>query len=452
MKPTPEQNTNTQTAETTVLKIEKLSSDGSGIARTPEGIFFVKGALPGERVVAEILQRKKDFTLARTQRILEASSGRVKPRCPVFELCGGCQLQHADYPLQLQIKADMVHDALTRIGSFSLPQLHCVASPQQWGYRNKASFPIRKIKGKPTAGFYQAGSHKLVCLESCPVNAPILNRLFTAMQAELPTLPLDVYDERQHQGAMRHLILRTGVNTGQTLVSLVINGRLDARAVKSIAGLSRSLKNLTTLTLNHNSRPGNVILGAHTEALKGDGTLTERLGDQSFVFDTSSFFQINTEQAHQLYDYVNELAQGENALELYSGVGSLTCRLSNVKSVTAVEEWSSAVEFMKKNLEINGITHVTPIQGKAEERILELDGFDLVVMDPPRTGCERAVLDRIAQVRPQRVIYVSCNPSTLARDAKHLHTAGYNLSSVQAFDMFPQTAHVETVALLELDK
>lgn len=449
MKPT--QNTNGQAAETVVLKIEKLSSDGSGIARTDEGVFFAEGALPGERVVAEIVRRKKDFTLSRTVRILEPSPGRIEPRCPVFGLCGGCQLQHASYPFQLELKASIVRDALTRIGGFEPPEFECVPSPRQWAYRNKGSFPIKKIKGKPTAGFYQAGSHKLVRIDSCPVNAGPLNRLFAIMQTELPKLPLDAYDERQHQGALRHLVLRAGLNTGQTLVSLVINGRLDARAMNSIAGLSRPLKDIAALTLNHNSRPGNVILGDRTEALKGDGTITERLNDRTFVFDTSSFFQVNTDQAEHLYAYVGELAQGENALELYSGVGSLTCWLSHLNSVKAVEEWSSAVEFMKKNLALNGVTNVTPLQGKAEERIAELDGYDLVVMDPPRTGCERAVLDRIAEVRPRRVVYVSCNPSTLARDAKILRTAGYALKSVRAFDMFPQTVHVETVALLELE-
>lgn len=446
------QGTQKKTAQRIIeLTIEKMSSDGTGIARTNEGIIFVEGALPGEIVEAEITKQKKEFALARVVRVKQANKGRIKPVCPVFGTCGGCQLQHASYTLQLEIKADIVRDALKRIGAFDLPKVECVASPKKWGYRNKASFPIRKIKGKPTAGFYQAGSHKLVQLESCPVNAAPLNKLFEIAQRELPGLQLDVYDEREHKGALRHLILRAGLHTGETLVSWVINGRLNAKNMKSLAGLCRPFKEVTTLTLNHNSRPGNVILGDRTEALKGDGLIRERLDDWTLSFDTPSFFQVNTDQAIQLYRYVRELALGQNALELYSGVGSLTCYLSRLEAVTTVEEWGNAVDLMKKNLAENGIGNVQALKGKAELLMEELQGgYDLVVMDPPRSGCERVVLDKILEFGPKRVLYVSCNPSTLARDAKILGQGGYALKSVRAFDMFPQTVHVETVALLEV--
>ncbi|MDR1376803.1 MAG: 23S rRNA (uracil(1939)-C(5))-methyltransferase RlmD, partial [Synergistaceae bacterium] len=434
------------------LTIEKLSSDGSGIARGGEGssVVFVEGALPGEVVEAEVARRKKDFSLARVVRVKKPNPRRISPACPVFGACGGCQLQYASYDLQLEIKADIVRDALTRIGGFSvmgeLPEIECFASPEQWGYRNKASFPVHKVKGKPTAGFYAAGSHRLVPLTACPVNAAPLNGLFGVVQKELPALELDVYDEREHKGALRHLILRAGLRTGQTLVSLVINGRLDARNMKSIAGLRRSLKDLTTLTLNHNSRPGNVILGSRTEALKGDGLIEERLDDWTLAYDTSSFFQVNTLQATRLYRHVKDLAQGSRVLELYSGVGSLTLYLSHLGAVTAVEEWSPAAALMKSNLERNGVTNVRVLEGKAEDVVSDVGaGYDLVVLDPPRAGCERAVLDKILELGPARVVYVSCDPSTLARDAKILRQGGYRLTSVRAFDMFPQTVHVETV-------
>ncbi|MDR1048518.1 MAG: 23S rRNA (uracil(1939)-C(5))-methyltransferase RlmD [Synergistaceae bacterium] len=456
------------------LLIEKLSSDGSGIARVSEGslregssgerdrgerpsVVFVEGALPGEVVEAEITKRKKDFSLARVVRVKRANPRRVSPVCPVFGVCGGCQLQYASYDLQLEIKADIVRDALTRIGGFlgvgggagELPEIECVASPEQWGYRNKASFPVHKVKGKPTAGFYAAGSHRLVPLTSCPVNAAPLNGLFGAIQKALPALELDVYDERGHEGALRHLILRAGRRTGQTLASLVVNGRLNARNMKSISGLRRSLKDLTTLTLNHNSRPGNVILGPRTETITGGGLIEERLDGWTLAYDTSSFFQVNTEQAVQLYRHVRDLSLGNRVLELYSGVGSLTLYLSHLGAVTAVEEWSAAAALMKSNLEKNGVTNVRVLEGKAEDAVADIGtGYDLVVLDPPRTGCERAVLDKILELGPARVVYVSCNPATLARDAKILRQGDYRLTSVRAFDMFPQTVHVETVALL----
>ncbi|MDR2175167.1 MAG: 23S rRNA (uracil(1939)-C(5))-methyltransferase RlmD [Synergistaceae bacterium] len=445
------------------LTIEKLSSDGSGIARGDgdkgnSAVVFVEGALPGEVVEAEITGRKKDFSLARAVRVKEPNPRRIAPACPVFGLCGGCQLQHAAYGLQLEIKAGIVRDALTRIGGFSfsepgpdkMPEIACDASPEQWGYRGKASFPVHKIKGKPTAGFYAAGSHRLVPIASCPVNAAPLNAFFGVIQNALPALELDVYDERTRKGALRHLILRAGRGTGQTLASLVVNGRLNARNMKSVSGLLRSLKGLTTLTLNHNSRPGNVILGPRTEALRGTGLIEERLDNWTLAYDTSSFFQVNTAQAVRLYRHVRDLAPGSRVLELYSGVGSLTLYLSHLGEVTAVEEWSAAAALMKSNLERNGAASVRVLEGRAEEVAADVGaGCDLVVLDPPRAGCERAVLDRILAIGPARVVYVSCNPATLARDARLLRQGGYRLTSVRAFDMFPQTVHVETVILME---
>jgi 23S rRNA (uracil1939-C5)-methyltransferase len=370
-------------------------------------------------------------------------------------------MQHASYDLQLEIKAAIARDALTRIGGFAgarteageLPEFECEASPEQWGYRNKASFPVHKVKGKPTAGFYAAGSHRLVPLTACPVNAAPLNELLGVIQKELPTLELDVYDEREHKGALRHLILRAGLRTRQTLASLVVNGRLNARNMKSISGLLRPLKGLTTLTLNHNSRPGNVILGPRTEALKGSGLIEERLDGWTLACDTSSFFQVNTGQAERLYRHVREISEtpsGENILELYSGVGSLTLYLSHLGAVTAVEEWSAAAALMKSNLERNGVSNVRVLEGRAEDVVPNLGtGYGLVVLDPPRAGCERAVLDKILALSPERVVYVSCNPATLGRDAGILRRGGYRLASVRAFDMFPQTVHVETVVLME---
>jgi 23S rRNA (uracil1939-C5)-methyltransferase len=443
------------------LTIEKISSDGSGIARTAQGVVFVEGALPGEVVEAEVVSRKKDFAFARLVRVKEANERRVVPRCPVFGTCGGCQLQHASYRMQLEIKALIVKDALSRLGGFDLrglPDLECVPSPQQWGYRNKASFPVRKIRGKPVAGFYEADSHRLVRLEACPVNAAPIDRLFAAIQKELPGLELDVYDEREHKGALRHVLLRAGLRTGEALVSLVVNGRLSSRNVKSIVGLYLPLKKaveavnsrVTTLTLNHNSRPGNVILGDRTEPLKGDGLIGERLDDWTLRYDTSSFFQVNTEQAAQLYRCAGELAEGQNVLELYSGVGSLTCYLAKADSVTAVEEWGSAVGLMERNMRDNGIANVRSLKGRAEDVMTDLPGgYDVIVLDPPRSGCERAVLNKILEFGPKNVLYVSCNPATLARDAKILGEGGYRLKFLRAFDMFPQTVHVETVASME---
>lgn len=436
------------------LEIGGLSSDGSGIARTDRGVVFVAGALPGELVDAEILKRHKDFSLARTRAVVRSSPGRTVPRCPAFGQCGGCQLQHADYPLQLSLKAGLVRDAMTRLGGFApelFEGLECVLSPQSWGYRNKASFPVQSLRGRIVTGFYRASSHRLVQLESCPVNAVPLNALYKTVLKGLPTLPFGGYDETTHEGKLRHLVMRAGINTGQTLLSFVIKGRLAAKGIKALVAAGAAGRP-STLTLNHNSKPGNVILGTHTEPLIGTGRIAERLDTWTLEFDTTSFFQVNTAQAEQLFHYTAEQVRGSDVLELYSGVGSLTCFLAHPDRgarVTAVEEWRSAVKMAERNMEANGLA-VRLLCARAEEAVEDLRGsYSTVVVDPPRDGCARAVLEAIHAFHVPRVVYVSCNPATLARDARILTGYGYRLDSIRSFDMFPQTVHVETVAVLE---
>ena len=316
-----------------------------------------------------------------------------------------------------------------------------------------ASFPVQDIHGRITAGFYRAGTHRLERIRRCPVNAEPLDTLYGALLGGLGDLPLSGYDERTHEGKLRHIVMRAGMNTGQTLLSFVVNGKLSAKGVKALAALGSRGTHPTTLTLNHNSKPGNVILGPYTEALLGDGLISERLDRWTLSFDTTSFFQINTSQAEGLFAYASAQAEGGRILELYSGVGSLTCFLARASTgqrsqLTSVEEWRSAVRMAERNMGANGL-EVRTLCGRAEEVIEELHGpYDTVVMDPPRDGCNRAVLEAIRRLNVPQVVYVSCNPATLARDCKILASQGYDLRSIRAFDMFPQTAHVETVAVL----
>ena len=436
------------------LEIAGLSSDGSGIARTDRGVVFVAGALPGELVEAELVKRRKNFALARTVSVMRPSPGRTAPRCSAFGQCGGCQLQHADYPLQLSLKAGLVRDAMTRLGGFApelFENLECVPSPLPWGYRNKASFPVQSLRGRIVTGFYHAGSHRLIPIKTCPVNAAPLNALYGTVLKGLPSLPFGGYDETTHEGKLRHLVMRSGFHTGQTLLSFVLNGRLAAKGIKALVAVGASGRP-STLTLNHNSRPGNVILGTHTEPLIGSGRIAERLDEWTLEFDTTSFFQVNTGQAEQLFRYAAEQVRGTDVLELYSGVGSLTCFLASRACgarVTAVEEWRSAVTMAERNMRANGL-EARLLCAPAEEAVGDLRGsYGTVVLDPPRDGCDRAVLEAIHAFRASRVVYVSCNPATLARDARILAGHGYRLTSIRSFDMFPQTVHVETVAVME---
>ena len=438
------------------LKINSISSDATGIARTENGIIFVENALPGETVKAEIVARKKDFIIAKTVSIEKESSGRVKPRCKYYGKCGGCQLQHANYETQLKLKTQIVKDAMIRIGGFDeklFENLECEASPESWGYRNKAAFPVQNINGKLATGFYRANSHYLEFIKTCPVNAKKINLMYEKLINALNDgISLEGYNEKNHTGKLRHIIIRTGINTEESLLSLVINGKLSAKNIKTLITLGNEARP-DTLTLNHNSRPGNTILGSHTENLIGKGIISERLDKFILRFDTVSFFQINTHQAEKLFSYVRDNAEGsKNILELYSGVGSLTCYIAKNKFLTSIEESKNAVHMARRNLRENNL-EVNALCGRSEEIIEDLEsGYDLVVLDPPRDGCERNVLEAINNFGIPKIIYVSCNPATLARDCKILSLHGYKLGSIKSFDMFPQTAHVETVVLLSRDK
>ena len=435
------------------LKINAISTDASGISRTDKGVIFVQGALPGETVKAEIVARKKDFMIADTVSILEASSGRVKPKCKYYGRCGGCQLQHSDYETQLKLKAEIVKDSMTRIGGFKIENVICEASPDFWNYRNKAAFPVQNVNGRIATGFYRAGTHRLEFIKYCPVNAKRLNEIYEKILEALGNnkYNFDGYTEEKNSGKLRHIIARTGINTNESLLSFVINGKLSAKNIKSLINLGNSARP-DTLTINHNSKSGNVILGTYTENLIGSGLIHEKLGKYELTFDTTSFFQVNTGQAEKLFSYVQKLAgNSKNILELYSGTGSLTCYLAeNANSVTSIEEWKSAVKMAARNLKANNFDNVETLCGRSEEIIEDLDrhDYDCVVMDPPRDGCERNVLEAINNFGVKKIVYVSCNPATLARDCRILSQHGYRLESIKSFDMFPQTAHVETVAVL----
>ena len=442
--------------ERVTLEISALSSDGTGISRTDRGIIFVQGGLPGEIVRAEIVSRKKDFMIADTLSVERTSPDRVIPQCKYYGKCGGCQLQHTSYDSQLRLKAELVRDAMIRIGGFERERfagLECESSPSSWGYRNKAAFPVQTLRGKIITGFYRAGTHRLELIRNCPVNAERINFMYTKILDSLDknALPLTGYDERTNTGKLRHIITRTGINTGDSLISFVINGKLSAKGIKSLVSLGNSSRP-STITMNHNSKPGNVILGTYTENLTGSGLITERLGKYKFMFDTSSFFQVNTGQAEKLFAYASsQTGNAKNILELYSGTGSLTCYLAEKsQSVTSIEEFRGAVHMAVKNLRANNFGNVRTLCGKSEDVIADLkEKYDCVVLDPPRDGCARSVIDAINNFGVKKIIYVSCNPATLARDCKIFSSYGYNLVSIKAFDMFPQTAHVESVAVLK---
>lgn len=441
------------------LRTEKISSDGSGIARTPEGlVVFVPGALPGEAMRATVSLRKKEYAIAVPDELLESHPLRQQPFCPVFQSCGGCQLQHAAYALQLELKRLIVQDCFARIYKKPFPPVpSCIPSPEQTEYRNKASLPVRNRAGKIVMGYFARRSHDLVPIDACPVAARHINNAFSVISDTLSTLGLAPYDEKNGKGLLRHVLFRQSIENNELLISFVLAETLSSSKKAALErdvlpALHKALPSLRSLTLNINTARSNVIVGPNTEVLFGDGLIDERLVPFRFEYDTTAFFQVNSRQARFLYEYVVDaacLTGNERVLELFSGIGSLTSFLaSKSRHVTAVEEWDSAIRMMRSNLSRNRVGEKTAvIAGAVEDVAPSLEGtFDTVVLNPPRTGCDASVLQKLLSLNPHRIIYVSCNPATLARDAGILADGGFVLDNLACFDMLPQTVHVESVA------
>ncbi|WP_350449432.1 23S rRNA (uracil(1939)-C(5))-methyltransferase RlmD [Aminobacterium mobile] len=448
------------------LEIDALSNDGNGIAREKNSsyVYFVPGALPGERVRVTVLQKKKTYGIADVEEILSPHPQRVEPKCRWYSLCGGCQLQHFSYNAQLEAKKDFVRDAFRRIAHMNIEDIlsPCVPSPRQWGYRNKASFPVQGTKDGIETGFYRRRSHDLVPIDFCPLLEPALNEIYVYMREALPALGILPYNEKNHSGMLRHLVFRYGSFSKEAAICFVCRRRLSKKDNKNIRELWEKFQgeniNVAGVLVNHNPHRGNAILGRHSTILSGRSWLREYLDSLEIRYEATAFLQVNSYQAKQLYQYgVHSLrsSSADHLLELYAGVGSMTLFFAPAAAqITAVEEWSSAVEAMKENAKINRFSNIKVCGGRAEEIISSLKGpFEAVILDPPRSGCAPEVISKILELSPAKILYVACNPATLARDISRLCGEGrYTLKSLQPFDMFPQTAHVECVALIEREK
>ncbi|ADE56933.1 23S rRNA (uracil(1939)-C(5))-methyltransferase RlmD [Aminobacterium colombiense] len=444
------------------LKIETISSDGSGIARRPKDglVYFVPGALPEEEIRVRVTKKKRDYAIGEIQEIIAPHPQRVTPLCSWYGQCGGCQLQHCSYDKQLEIKRTIVEEAFSRVAHIPVRNIlaPCIASPKEWGYRNKASFPVRNNAGKTDIGFFRRRSHSIIPIDTCPVLEPALNHMLSYFIDSLECINLPPYDEKKHSGLLRHVIFRCGSFSKELLACLVVRKSLSSSEMKRVEQQWQSFQfpefSFVGILENKNISPGNTILGQNSRSVQGREWLREFLNSKEFHFDGTAFFQVNSYQAARLFTYsancFSDKGQGR-ALELYSGVGALSLFLaSKFDNLVTVEDWPSAVEAMRKNLELNDFHNVSPHTGRAEDVIFHLDGpFNSVILDPPRSGCNRQVIQRILEWKPQQILYVACNPATLARDIALLYEGGYRLEKLQPFDMFPQTVHVECVALLE---
>ncbi len=447
-------------------EINALTNEGEGIGHSDDGMaFFIKGALPGDVVRCGVTKVKRTYGYARLIEVLTPSKDRITPDCPIFGRCGGCVFRNYDYNAELEFKQKLVRDAIERIGGFSdieiLP-IEGFSDASRSAYRNKAEIPVKLMNdGSVAAGFYAGRTHSIIPLpeNDCLLQPKEFAIVTTAVLGWMNEKNIAPYDEVTGKGIIRHILIRKSFASGEILLCLVVN----SDSVPSLPDDNFESAGVSTLSINHNSKNTNVILGKKTEVISGHGFITERLGELSYRVSAPSFFQVNTIQAEKLYTFVKGFASlegNEKVWDLYCGTGTIGLFLSHYSPdirLTGIEVVPSAIEDAKNNAVLNKARNTVFLCGKAEEivpKLLSDDGApDVVILDPPRKGCDTVCLDTVAKASPKRIVYVSCNPATLARDMKYLkEIGGYWPVKVQPVDMFPGGGHVETVVSLSLKK
>lgn len=450
-------NTVWQQGEVIELEITDLSDTGDGVGRFEQRVVFVPDTVVGDRTLVRLTHVKPKYAHATLKQILQPSPQRIRPSCIVADKCGGCQWQHINYDYQLTSKHNQVIQALERIGGFINPSVAPVLSTtSSLGYRNKATYPVRiSATGQVQAGYYQKGSHQLINLNQCPVQDARLNPLLAEVKQDIKKRDWSIYDEKRHQGQIRHLSLRIGRRTGEMLLTLVVKDRnLPDIETQAQEWLQR-YPQLVGVCLNRNSDRTNAIFGKDTTCIAGIPYLREKFAGLEFQIRPDTFFQVHTETAEALLQVIqSELnLQGQEVLvDAYCGIGTLTLPLAKqARQVIGLEVQSAAVEQAIFNAQQNEINNVTFQVGAVEKTLPNLGIIpDIVLLDPPRKGCEANVIKSLLNLKPSRIIYVSCKVATLARDLKLLCEHGqYHLTRVQPADFFPQTAHVETAAFLQ---
>ena len=436
------------------LTIENITHQGEGVAKVNGYTVFVPSTAPGDLVNAEIISAKKTYARALMREIIQPGQ-RVEPRCQWYDQCGGCNLQHLSYQDQLKIKTENVKMTLKKIGGINPDLVLPALSTQEWNYRNKFQAPVAKYGGQPRAGLYKPRSHDLVPVSDCAIQHKVNNHLATDIANIARETGIIPWDERHMKGTLRHIVIRHSEATGQSLAALVVSS-LDFPRRDQFLSKLREISGLHSLVLNENPRPTNVILGDREEIIWGPGNIMDRIGELTFKISARSFWQVNSAGAEKIFQKVKEYAQlqgKETVLDIYCGTGSIGLFLADQATrVIGIESNLSAIEDARDNARMNGIDNAEFHAGRAEDLLPQMvqKGLkaDVIVLDPPRKGCEPSLLEAVAQAKPLRIVYVSCNPATLARDLKLLEERGYLAREVQPVDMFPQTSHVETVVMM----
>ena len=435
--------------------IADYTAQGQGIARIEGCAVFVPNAVVGEKCLVRIETAKKTWAAGKITQILERSDHRVNRLCPVAKLCGGCDFWHIDYEEECRLKADRVRQALNRIGGEHLEEIPIMGAPSCTGYRNKAVYPVASRKGRAYAGFFKAGTHQIVENDGCMILFPEADQVKNVVIDFMNQYRIPAYEENTHTGLVRHIFVRKGTVSGQILVCLTVNGTA-LRHSEALVDTLKKIPGFTTLVLSVNEKPGNSVLGDREIVLYGPGYIRDTLCGLEFRLSAKSFYQVNHHQAERLYDAAIRQAQitkKDLVLELYCGVGTITLAMAGAAGkVIGVELVEAAVEDARENARRNGVENVEFFcadAGKAAQE-LEAKGIrpDVAVVDPPRKGLSIDAVDALTKMAPQRIVYVSCDPATLARDVALFKERGYRLTSAQAADLFPRCAHVESIVCL----
>lgn len=438
-----------------VLKIEDMTSEGSAVGHFDGMAVFVRGAVTGDEIVAHIIKAKKNYAIGIVKEIVTPSEYRITSDCPVSDKCGGCSFRNMTYAAELQYKQNRVADAVKRIGHIDAPVMDIIGADTVDNYRNKAQYPVCVSNGKLVAGFYAYKSHRIVPCTDCRLQQQAFKDIIDVVAKWAEESAVTSYDEQTGKGLLRHIYIRKAPKTGETMVCLVINGNFVPNEKDLIGKLSAD-DSIKSICLNVNKQNTNVILGNQTKVIYGTDTITDELLGKKFVISPESFYQINHDQCEKLYTKAAEyagLTGNEAVVDLYCGVGTIGLTMADkAKQIFGIEIVPQAIKNAKINAKLNGIDNVEFFCGDAFDGAKELEkrGItpDVVILDPPRKGCQKELFNVIEKMNPKRIVYVSCDCATLARDLQILADKNYQTVELTPTDMFPRTPHVETVCLL----
>lgn len=437
------------------LSIEKLNSEGNGLARFNGFVFFVKNSSPGDVLKCKITKLNKSYGFAQIEEIIEPSQYRVEPKCKLHKLCGACNLQHIDYSAQLKFKKEIVKDTLKT----ETPINDVINVGDGYNYRAKVQYPVSSKAKSPRilAGYYQKASHELINIKYCPIQPSEIDNVIEFIKERAQANNISAYNEKTYLGSLRHIVIRYSDFNNKMLALLVINDNKITPALNKLAReVYENFENVIGISVNFNTAKNNVILGKKSQNIIGEDYIEEALCDKIFKISGDTFFQVNPKCANLMFNYIKEFVKNNfdkpSILDAYAGIAAFGIALCDIAGdVVSVELNAQSIKKAEENIKHHNITNITPICADTSEYLNNCyRTFDITILDPPRKGCEKEGLKKILSITNKMIIYVSCNPATLARDIQYLQELGCQVKEIQPFDMFPQTAHIETVAFIKL--